>query len=151
MRAKAYLRQILLTPSQTTVAKLYLLILISVALVFTSFADLSNDSGLLTFVQELQANPSAPLNMEDIPEVYPNLRLLPSGGKTRTTTELLEKMAFTNLMIKLKREFDVLLLDSSPVGLFPDSNALATKVDDLILSLDTQRWGGVLPSQCYKT
>mgnify|MGYP001472637597 CR=1 FL=1 len=31
-----------------------------------------------------------------------------------------------------KREFDVLLLDSSPVGLFPDSNALATKVDDLI-------------------
>ena len=41
-------------------------------------------------------------------------------------------MAFTNLMIKLKREFDVLLLDSSPVGLFPDSNASATKVDDLI-------------------
>ena len=70
--------------------------------------------------------------MEDIPEVYPNLRLLPSGGKTRTATELLEKMAFTNLLIKLKREFDVLLLDSSPVGLFPDSNALATKVDDLI-------------------
>ncbi len=96
------------------------------------FCGLSNDRGLLTFVQELQANPSAPLNMEDIPEVYPNLRLLPSGGKTRTTTELLEKMAFTNLMIKLKREFDVLLLDSSPVGLFPDSNALATKVDDLI-------------------
>ena len=41
-------------------------------------------------------------------------------------------MALTNLMIKLKREFDVLLLDSSPVGLFPDSNALATKVDDSI-------------------
>ena len=96
------------------------------------FCGLSNDRGLLTFVQELQANPSTPLNMEDIPEVYPNLRLLPSGGKTRTATELLEKMAFTNLLIKLKREFDVLLLDSSPVGLFPDSNALATKVDDLI-------------------
>lgn len=96
------------------------------------FCGLSNDRGLLTFVQELQANPAAPLNMEDIPEVYPNLRLLPSGGKTRTATELLEKMAFTNLLIKLKREFDVLLLDSSPVGLFPDSNALATKVDDLI-------------------
>ena len=96
------------------------------------FCGLSNDRGLLSFVQELQANPSAPLNMEDIPEVYPNLRLLPSGGKTRTATELLEKMAFTNLLIKLKREFDVLLIDSSPVGLFPDSNALATKVDDLI-------------------
>ena len=96
------------------------------------FCGLSNDSGLLSFVQELQANPAAPLNMDDIPEVYPNLRLLPSGGKTRTATELLEKMSFTNLLIKLKREFDVLLIDSSPVGLFPDSNALATKVDDLI-------------------
>jgi len=96
------------------------------------FCGLSNDRGLLSFVQELQANPSASLNMEDIPEVYPNLCLLPSGGKTRTATELLEKMAFTNLLIKLKREFDVLLIDSSPVGLFPDSNALATKVDELI-------------------
>ncbi len=93
---------------------------------------LSNDRGLLTYVQELQANPSASLNMEDIPEVYPNLRLLPSGGKTRTATELLEKMAFTSLFTKLKREFDVILIDSSPVGLFPDSHALATKVDDLI-------------------
>ena len=96
------------------------------------FCGLSNDRGLLTFVQELQANPSASLNMEDIPEVYPNLRLLPSGARPEPLPNSLKKMAFTNLMIKLKREFDVLLLDSSPVGLFPDSNALATKVDDLI-------------------
>ncbi len=96
------------------------------------FCDVSNDRGLLTYIQELQANPSANINFDFIPEVYPNLRLLPSGGKTRTATELLDKVAFTNLFIKLKREFDVLLLDSSPVGLFPDSNALATKVDELI-------------------
>jgi capsular exopolysaccharide synthesis family protein len=96
------------------------------------FCDVSNDRGLLTYIQELQANPSANINFEFIPEVYPNLCLLPSGGKTRTATELLDKVAFTNLFIKLKREFDVLLIDSSPVGLFPDSNALATKVDELI-------------------
>jgi len=96
------------------------------------FCDVGNDRGLLTYIQELQANPSANINFDFIPEVYPNLCLLPSGGKTRTATELLDKVAFTNLFIKLKREFDVLLLDSSPVGLFPDSNALATKVDELI-------------------
>ena len=96
------------------------------------FCDVGNDRGLLTYIQELQANPSANINCDFIPEVYPNLCLLPSGGKTRTATELLDKVAFTNLFIKLKREFDVLLLDSSPVGLFPDSNALATKVDELI-------------------
>lgn len=96
------------------------------------FCDVSNDRGLLTYIQELQANPSANINFDFIPEVYPNLCLLPSGGKTRTATELLDKVAFTNLFIKLKREFDVILLDSSPVGLFPDSNALATKADELI-------------------
>jgi Mrp family chromosome partitioning ATPase len=65
-------------------------------------------------------------------EIHPNLFILPSGGKTRAATEMLEQKEFDIVLAALRREFDVIIVDSPPIGLFPDSLAIARKVDEVL-------------------
>ena len=65
-------------------------------------------------------------------EIYPNLYVLPSGGKTRAATEMLARPDFDLLLNNLKKLCDILVIDSPPVGLFPDSMAMARKVDEVL-------------------
>ena len=58
--------------------------------------------------------------------------MLSSGGKTRSVTELLEKPEFSNLISELKTISDVIVVDSPPIGLFPDALAFAKIADDVI-------------------
>ena len=57
---------------------------------------------------------------------------MPSGGKTRAATEMLEQKEFDIVLAALRREFDVIIVDSPPIGLFPDSLAIARKVDEVL-------------------
>ena len=57
---------------------------------------------------------------------------MPSGGKTRAATEMLEQKEFDIVHNELKEMFDVIIVDSPPIGLFPDSLAIARKVDDVL-------------------
>ena len=96
--------------------------------------DLENRQGLVTLVNKAAVDPSA-LNAEVIKtvvEIHPNLFILPSGGKTRAATEMLEQKAYDLVQDELRREFDVVIIDSPPIGLFPDSLAIARKVDEVL-------------------
>lgn len=99
-----------------------------------NFCDESNDSGVMTILN------SSNLSEEEITQklkkslrsIHPNLLLLPSGGKTRAATEIIEKKEFDLLLSALKKMADVVIFDSPPAGLFPDSIALARKTDEVL-------------------
>ena len=99
------------------------------------FCGVNNDRGLLTLINETVANPSPTYDFWDsgtLVEIYPNLLILPSGGKTRAATEMLEKPEFDKMLFSLKQNAEIIIIDSPPIGLFPDSLAMARKVDEVI-------------------
>jgi capsular exopolysaccharide synthesis family protein len=98
------------------------------------FNNLNNEKGLVSLVNEALLNPSnlKQAVLETVHEIHPNLFLLPSGGKTRAATEMLEQKEFDLVHSELRKEFDVIIVDSPPIGLFPDSLAIARKVDEVL-------------------
>jgi succinoglycan biosynthesis transport protein ExoP len=99
------------------------------------FCGVSNDRGLLTLINETVANPTPNYDFWDsgtLVEIYPNLLILPSGGKTRAATEMLEKPEFDKMLFSLRQNAEIIIIDSPPIGLFPDSLAMARKVDEVI-------------------
>ena len=98
------------------------------------FNNLNNEKGLVSLVNEALINPSnlKPSLLDTVHEIHPNLFLLPSGGKTRAATEMLEQKEFDLVHNELRKEFDVIIVDSPPIGLFPDSLAIARKVDEVL-------------------
>jgi len=99
------------------------------------FCGVNNDRGLLTLINETVANPSPKYDFWDsgtLVEIYPNLLILPSGGKTRAATEMLEKPEFDKMLFSLRQNAEIIIIDSPPIGLFPDSLAMARKVDEVI-------------------
>ena len=98
------------------------------------FNNLNNEKGLVTLVNEALISPSnlKQAVLDTVHEIHPNLFLLPSGGKTRAATEMLEQKEFDLVHNELRKEFDVIIVDSPPIGLFPDSLAIARKVDEVL-------------------
>lgn len=96
------------------------------------FCGVSNDRGLLTLVNEINGEHGTEAERNALTEIYPNLYVLPSGGKTRAATEMLERPDFDHLLNNLKKLCDILIIDSPPLGLFPDSMAMARKVDEVL-------------------
>ena len=61
--------------------------------------------GCLRLINETVANPSPKYDFWDsgtLVEIYPNLLILPSGGKTRAATEMLEKPEFDKMLFQFK-------------------------------------------------
>ena len=65
-------------------------------------------------------------------KINENLSLLCSGGRSRTPTEILENPAFGQLLEKLKREYDLIIVDSPPLGAVTDSLLIAERIDEVV-------------------
>lgn len=61
-----------------------------------------------------------------------NFYLLRAGGESRRATELFEMAAFARLLAALRKQFDVVILDTPPIGVFPDSMLLSRLVDEIV-------------------
>jgi capsular exopolysaccharide synthesis family protein len=98
------------------------------------FCNLENEKGLLSLVNEVAQNKENidQCVQDTLIEIHPNLFVLPSGGKTRAATEMLEHEDFTVVIESLKKNAEVIIIDSPPIGLFPDSLAIARKVDEVL-------------------
>lgn len=98
------------------------------------FVGLENEEGLITIINEMSSSPQ--YLKEKLPkhlkEIHPNLNMLTSGGKTRSVTELIEKNEFSKLITHLKSTSDIIIVDSPPIGLFPDALAFSKIADDVI-------------------
>ena len=61
-----------------------------------------------------------------------NLSLLCSGGRAKSPTELLENPVFGQLLGKLKKYYDLVIVDSPPLGAVTDSLLIAERTDEVI-------------------
>ena len=93
-----------------------------------------NTAGLIPWFEnggplegDLATNPSL-----GIIKVSENLSLLCSGGRSKSPTELLENPAFGQLLERLKREYDVVIVDSPPLGAVTDSLLIAERIDEVV-------------------
>lgn len=93
-----------------------------------------NSAGLITWFEgggvlegDLATNPAL-----GIIKIGENLSLLCSGGRSKTPTELLENPLFGQLLERLKREYDLVIVDSPPLGAVTDSLLIAERIDEVI-------------------
>lgn len=94
-----------------------------------------NDSGLLTWYEKgarLDVPQVATLPELGIISIGENFDLLRSGGRSKSPTELLESPAFTQLIDRLKREYDLVVVDSPPLGAVTDSLLIAESTDEVV-------------------
>lgn len=93
-----------------------------------------NEKGLITW---FDAGATMQDNMETHPElgiekVGENLSLLRSGGRSRTPTEILESKAFAEVLERLQKEYELIVVDSPPLGAVTDSMLIAEQIDEVI-------------------
>jgi capsular exopolysaccharide synthesis family protein len=70
------------------------------------------------------------------PEVsHPNLTLLPGGARRKRAPELLATPRLTQLIEQMSRDYDVVIVDSPPLGAGFDAFALATATGNMALVL----------------
>lgn len=93
-----------------------------------------NNAGLIPWFEgggtmegDMATNPSL-----GIIKVAENVSLLCSGGRSKSPTELLENPLFGQLLERLKREYDLVIVDSPPLGAVTDSMLIAERVDEII-------------------
>lgn len=95
---------------------------------------LTNESGLIAWFESGAKMPADPLADPTlgIVKVEENLYLLRSGGRSKSPTELLENPVFVQFLDTLKRHFDLVLVDSPPMGAVTDALLLAARTDEVI-------------------
>ena len=94
-----------------------------------------NDAGLLKWFEndaKLDGGPLAQNPDLGVLHIGENLDLLRSGGRSKSPTEMLESPAFAQLIDKLKREYDLVVVDSPPLGAVTDSLLIAESTDEVV-------------------
>jgi Mrp family chromosome partitioning ATPase len=94
-----------------------------------------NDHGLLRWFNAGSKFDSATLAENTDLRIVPiceNLSLLRSGGRSKTPTELLKSSAFVQFIHRLKREYDVVVVDSPPLGAVTDSSFIAETTAEVV-------------------
>jgi len=93
-----------------------------------------NDKGIISWFEAgaaMSDNMSADPDL-GVLEVGENMCLLRSGGRSRTPTEILESKAFAEMMERLQREYELIVVDSPPLGAVTDSLLIAEQIDEVV-------------------
>src|SRR5258708_1525047 len=95
---------------------------------------LQNDAGIITWYEAAGAVQDDPLTDPTlgITKLADHLWLLRSGGRSKSPTELLENPIFGQLLENLKRRFDLLVIDSPPLGAVTDALLIAERTDEVV-------------------
>jgi capsular exopolysaccharide synthesis family protein len=98
------------------------------------FAGLDNKLGVMPWLA-LNTPPGANLAADPslgIVELSPRNFLLRTGGTSRKISELLANGNLSALIEALQSQFDIVIMDTPPSGVFPDSEIFARLADELI-------------------
>lgn len=97
------------------------------------YRNFDNHFGLIEWLRsdapittDLLANPT--LGIRPVDETNKNF-LLSSGGTTKNPTSLLEDPRMDQLVSRIKQEFDVLIFDTPPIGVFHDASLVGDFAD----------------------
>lgn len=88
---------------------------------------LENNVGVLDHVGK-----GTPLDDVIISEVYPNLDVLPSGGKSKNPTQVLVSAQFEAMLAELRDRYDRIVIDSPPLAAVSDALNLLPFVDGIV-------------------
>lgn len=88
---------------------------------------IENEKGHLSHVQD-------GVSLDDliIKEVYPNMDVLPTGGKSKNPTQVLNSAEFQNMLGELRNRYDRIIIDSPPLAAVSDALILLPLVDGVI-------------------
>lgn len=94
----------------------------------------TNESGLIAWFEAGAKIPDDPFSDPALGliKVDENLFLLRSGGRSKSPTELLEKPVFGQLIESMKQHFDLIVVDSPPMGAVTDSLLISERTDEII-------------------
>ena len=93
--------------------------------------EIKNSQGSLKWLKDPNSNLNSVIDdpLLGIIEYSPNFYLLRTGGVNRKPTELFNQKKLKGLLAAISETFDIVILDTPPVGLFPDALLLAQKTD----------------------
>jgi succinoglycan biosynthesis transport protein ExoP len=95
---------------------------------------LTNEAGLIAWFEAGAKIPADPFTDASLgfTKVDENLYLLRSGGRSKSPTELLETAVFGQFIEAMKQHFDLIVVDSPPMGAVTDSLLIAERTDEVI-------------------
>jgi succinoglycan biosynthesis transport protein ExoP len=88
---------------------------------------LENEYGLLDHVEK-----DVGLDEVILTEVYPNLDVLPSGGKSKNPTQMLNSAKFEAMLAELRDRYDRIVIDSPPLAAVSDVLNLLPLADGVL-------------------
>lgn len=93
--------------------------------------EIKNSQGSLKWLKDPNSNLDSIIDdpLLGIIEYSPNFYLLRTGGVNRKPTELFNQEKLKGLMASISETFDIVIMDTPPIGLFPDALLLAQKTD----------------------
>jgi polysaccharide biosynthesis transport protein len=101
--------------------------------------DVSNDLGLSQMVQRDARIDAIEIDAFLRTTGVPGLSVLPSGPGAEGIPGLLYSSALQELLERLRRDFDVVLVDSPPMMLYPDARVLGKISDGVVLVVRANR------------
>ena len=95
---------------------------------------MTNEVGLIAWFETGAKIPDDPFTDASLglTKVDENLYLLRSGGRSKSPTELLEKAIFGQFIEAMKQHFDLVVVDSPPMGAVTDSLLIAERTDEVL-------------------
>lgn len=88
---------------------------------------LENDKGLLDYIEH-----GGSLDEVLVKEVYPNLDVLPSGGKSKNPTQILNSARFESMIAELRDRYDRIIIDTPPLAAVSDALNLLPLADGIL-------------------
>ena len=88
---------------------------------------LKNTEGVIDHVEN-----DATLDDLIIKDVYPNIDVLPSGGKSKSPTQVLGSTKFETMFSELRERYDRIIVDSPPLAAVSDALNLLKLVDGVV-------------------
>jgi capsular exopolysaccharide synthesis family protein len=92
-----------------------------------SSMQLENELGLLDHIEQ-----GTSLDEAIISEVYPNLDVLPTGGKSKNPTQILVSAQFEAMLADLRDRYDRIVIDSPPLAAVSDALNLLPFIDGIL-------------------
>jgi polysaccharide biosynthesis transport protein len=95
---------------------------------------LTNEAGLIAWFESGAKIPADPFTDPalGLVKVDENLYVLRSGGRSKSPTELLETPMFGQLIESMKQHFDLVVVDSPPMGAVTDALLISERTDEVL-------------------
>lgn len=106
---------------------------------------LENESGVLDYIQG-----EGTFDSYIVKEVYPNLDVLPSGGKAKNPTAILNDNKFESMLLQLRDRYDKIIIDSPPLAAVSDSLNIVPLVDAIIYVIKYDSVKKSLANSCIR-